>query len=130
VSEVEAKAVLPRLWADIASAGDVANIEHGCHIVQIHSENGVKRYVSETLGQVDTRPMDHPGRWWGIANRAALPWGEMYFTPITPGQARKAIDAIVRATKIDRHGQWESLAVFDTPMVKDVVNIILRDETE
>jgi hypothetical protein len=88
VSLAELRIFVPEAWYDIAGGGDYKHyIWHigmagngNTHCVQaVRSFKGVWAYASKYLGKTfDVAGWEgqFPGRFWGIVNRAAVPWAE------------------------------------------------------
>lgn len=66
------------VWYRIVGSGDVRHLRAGTQVAQVRSMRGVAsycaKYMSKTVWGAD---WEHPGRFWGILNRDALPWGEV-----------------------------------------------------
>jgi len=86
---------VPGAWFEIAGGGDEKHLrwhkgefENQHCVQQVYSLNGVLRYASKYLGKTfEVEGWQKVGRYWGIVNRANIPFGELVVEEVTRSKA-------------------------------------------
>ncbi|MBV9937977.1 MAG: hypothetical protein JO150_05695 [Acidobacteriaceae bacterium] len=73
----EFKAWLSRSWFEVVGSGDPKHAKAGTRFEKIRHPQGIMRYVAGYMSKEDqTAPGHKVGRYWGAANREAIPVGQ------------------------------------------------------
>jgi len=110
---------VPGAWFDIAGGGDEKHLrwhkgefENQHCVQQVYSRNGVMRYASKYLGKTfEVEGWQKVGRYWGIINRANIPFGELVQEDVTRSKAVEIIRYQRRFSKVKKRNN-KSLTTF------------------
>lgn len=114
--------IVPAFWSDIASGGDPLHLawhqgelgNGNVHCVQqVRSRRGVLAYASKYLGKTfNVAGWDEKwtGRFWGVANRDAVPFGELVQQEVTSKKAVEVMRYQKRFSGLKRNNN--SLTIF------------------
>jgi hypothetical protein len=111
---------LSRAWWEIVGTGDPAHLRAGTNAQYMKSWRTVvcytSKYVAKTDGDEDgitVTAADHIGRWWGVVNRAALPWATRRTVLLTASEALRLWSIFRRRAGLDDNG-WSlpSVSIF------------------
>lgn len=86
-------------WAEVVGSDDPRHVRAGTRVEQIRSREGRMFYASKYVGKLDTEAVGNAGRFWGVHNVGAIPWGEIVDAPVNGAQA-------VRLMRIARRYIW------------------------
>lgn len=91
-------------WYETVRSGDERHLQAGTRLEEIRSWNGVMFYASKYIAKEDAEGLGeefgHVGRWWGIVNRARIPWAVRVRVDLSRRLAVRlirALDAFVRS---------------------------------
>lgn len=69
-----------KVWYEVVGSGDKKHLRRGAKVERLRSWRGAKSYAAKYLGKMqadsEIEGWNYPGRWWGVFNEKAIPWGE------------------------------------------------------
>lgn len=98
-------------WFRVVGSGDEKHLKAGTQIQRIRSWKGVMAYASKYLGKSQEN-IDLPvGRFWGIFNRAGVPWSDEVIYFVTQSQIIMAMRYMRRYADL-RSRDYSSLTIY------------------
>jgi hypothetical protein len=98
-------------WYQVVGSGDLKHLKAGTQIQRIRSWRGVMAYASKYLGKSQEAVASPVGRFWGIFNRADVPWSDEVIYIVTQAQAVMAMRYMRRYAGI-RSRDYSSLTIY------------------
>lgn len=101
-------------WYDVVGSGDPKHRSAGTRVEYIKTVNGSRKYISKYVGK-DEQDLDFEcetiGRFWGVINRAAIPWGVALDVELEDAQANDLVRLLRRYARMKRRANLPSLTV-------------------
>lgn len=79
------------VWYKVVGSGDERHLHAGTRVEWLRSYRGAIAYASKYLAKVTQETIQNVGRWWGVVNRACLPWAELVVCPVDDKTAKDII---------------------------------------
>ena len=98
-------------WYKTVGSGDEKHLRAGTQIARIKSWRGVMAYAAKYLGKTQACNTNPPGRFWGIFNRAGIPWSDEVIYWVSQGQAIMAMRYMRRYAGI-RSRDYSTLSIY------------------
>jgi len=105
------KDLIAELWYQVVGSGDEKHLRAGTQIANIKSWRGVMAYASKYLGKSQENYGLPVGRFWGIFNRAGIPWSDKVVYLLTQGQVVMAMRYMRRYANL-RSRDYSSLSIY------------------
>lgn len=103
-------------WYRIVGSGDERHLRAGTQVNQIRNYHGVTVYASKYMSKlVNGDGWDNPGRFWGILNRDAVPWGDVVVADVTAAFAHRLKRWLRRSTGYDYISHYGQTFFTDSP---------------
>lgn len=98
-------------WYEVVGSGDEKHLLAGTQISRIKSWRGVMAYAAKYLGKTQDNHGLPVGRFWGIFNRAGIPWSREVIYWVTQGEAVMAMRYMRRYANL-RARDYGSLSIY------------------
>jgi len=99
-------------WYRIVGSGDERHLRAGTNVEAVRSHRGVMAYAAKYMTKLvdgeGWEGWDKPGRYWGVINRDAIPWGDIVVVDVPTAFAHRLKRWLRRATGftyISHYGQ-------------------------
>lgn len=86
-------------WYEVVGSGDPRHLRAGTRVEVLRSHRGAMAYAAKYMTKlIEGGGWDEPGRYWGIINRDAIPWGEVLIADISTAFAHRLKRWLRRST--------------------------------